>query len=79
MLACRQMSAHIDETSGEGLNEIVLAALRTHRKELASKQMSFAFEADEFPCAGRAAEIDANRIEPCRVSVARRADVNADK
>jgi len=40
---------------------------------------SFAFEADEFPCAGRAAEIDANRIEPCRVSIARRADVNADK
>ena len=30
----REIFAHIDKTSGEGLNEIVLTALRTHRKEL---------------------------------------------
>jgi formate dehydrogenase subunit delta len=30
----RQIFAHIDQTSGEGLSELVLAALSTHRKEL---------------------------------------------
>ena len=30
----RQMLAYIDEKSGEGLNDLVLTALRTHRKEL---------------------------------------------
>ena len=30
----REIFAHIDKTSGEGLTEIVLTALRTHRKEL---------------------------------------------
>jgi formate dehydrogenase subunit delta len=30
----RQIFAHLDQTSGEGLHEIVLTALRTHRKEL---------------------------------------------
>ena len=30
----RQMFTHIDQTSGEGLSELVLTALRTHRKEL---------------------------------------------
>ena len=30
----RQIFEHIDATSGEGLNEIVLTALQTHRKEM---------------------------------------------
>jgi formate dehydrogenase subunit delta len=30
----RQILTHIDEKSGEGLDEFVLAALQTHRKEL---------------------------------------------
>ena len=30
----RQIFAHIDATSGEGLSELVLAALQNHRKEL---------------------------------------------
>jgi formate dehydrogenase subunit delta len=31
----RQILAHIDQSSGEGLSELVLDALRTHREELA--------------------------------------------
>jgi formate dehydrogenase subunit delta len=34
----RQIFTHIDETSGEGLSELVLAALRTHREELDVKK-----------------------------------------
>ena len=30
----RQILSYLDEKSGEGLSELVLAALRTHRKEL---------------------------------------------
>ena len=30
----RQILAHLDEKNGEGLTDIVLAALRTHRNEL---------------------------------------------
>ena len=30
----REIFAHIDKASGEGLSEIALTALRTHRKEL---------------------------------------------
>ena len=30
----REIFAHVDATSGEGLSELVLTALQTHRKEL---------------------------------------------
>jgi formate dehydrogenase subunit delta len=30
----RQMMAHVDQASGSGLKDLVLTALRTHRKEL---------------------------------------------
>jgi formate dehydrogenase subunit delta len=30
----RQIFAHIDQMSGEGLSDIVLSALRTYRKEI---------------------------------------------
>ena len=30
----RQILSYLDEKSGEGLSELVLSALRTHRKEL---------------------------------------------
>jgi formate dehydrogenase subunit delta len=30
----RQIFSHIDQASGEGLSELALTALRTHRKEL---------------------------------------------
>ena len=30
----RQIFTHLDESSGEGLNQLVLAALRRHRTEL---------------------------------------------
>jgi formate dehydrogenase subunit delta len=34
----KQIFAHLDSSGGEGLKEIVLNALRTHRKELAVKE-----------------------------------------
>jgi formate dehydrogenase subunit delta len=34
----KQIFAHLDSSGGEGLNDIVLNALRTHRKELAVKE-----------------------------------------
>lgn len=33
----RQILAYLDEQNGEGLSELVLAALRTHREELTPK------------------------------------------
>jgi len=30
----REILSYVDEKSGEGLSELVLSALRTHRKEL---------------------------------------------
>jgi hypothetical protein len=34
----KQIFAHLDSSGGEGLKDIVLNALRTHRQELAVKE-----------------------------------------